>query len=111
MSKENNGRRLKSVTVILTFFLVFTSVACAKQLIQLKEMDQQLVAAEELHQTLLLTQVDLAAEKELLNDKTYMERLARERFKLIKPNEYLVVPAETNEEVEIQGDVDASEIH
>jgi hypothetical protein len=40
-----------------------------------------------------------------------MERLARERFKLIKPNEYLVVPAETNDSVEDYVQVKESEVH
>ena len=46
-----------------------------------------------------------------MNDASYMERLARQRFKLIRPNEYLVVPAETNEDLQTHVELDDKDVH
>lgn len=111
MAKETNGRRLKWVSVVLAVMMVFTIFVCVKQWFTLKALDQQLAEEQVRYEALEAENEALQEEKELLDDAVYMERLARERFNLIKPNEYLVVPAEENDELEEKGDVSEDEIH
>ncbi len=111
MTKETNGRRLRWVSVVLTVMMVFTVFVCVKQWFTLQELNQQLADEQVRYEELEAKNQELQDEKALLADKAYMERLARERFNLIKPNEYLVVPAEENDELDEKVDVDEDEIH
>lgn len=111
MSKKKGRRRLKVMSLVLTVCMVFTLFCCAKQLMVLRELYAKKDYYDNVYAELQAQNAELLATKELLNDETYMERLARQRFKLIHPNEYLVVPAETNENLEQHVEVKDSDVH
>jgi cell division protein FtsB len=111
MGKIGGRRRIKILPIILSFYLIFTLLCCGTQFVKLQEMKNKQEYYAGIYQDLQAKNAELVATKDLLGDDTYMERLARERFKLIKPNEYLVVPAETNDSVEDYVQVKESEVH
>lgn len=111
MSKKKGLRRVKLIPVILTVCMLFTLFCCGKQLIVLHELYEKKDYYDNIYAELQAQNAELLATKALLNDETYMERLARQRFKLIRPNEYLVVPAETNEGLEQHVYIKDSDVH
>lgn len=104
-------KKIRVVSVVLTACLLFTLFCCAKQWLTLQDLQAKQTYYENMYQDLLQENTDLMATKDLLNDESYMERLARQRFKLIRPNEYLVVPAETNEDLQNHVQLDDKELH
>lgn len=109
MAKKKKKLRLASV--VLTVCLLFTLFCCARQWLTLQDLQAKQTYYEGVYQDLLQENTDLLATRDLLNDESYMERLARQRFKLIRPNEYLVVPAETNEDLQNRVQVDEKDLH
>ncbi len=111
MSKEKPRRRLRFTSVLLIIALVVAGFAYAGQFVKLQELQQKKAHYAAIYEELKAENAELLATRDLVNDETYMERLARERFKLIKPNEYLVMPAETNDEVEDYVGVKDEDLH
>ncbi len=111
MSKEKPRRRLRFTSVLLIIALAVAGFAYAGQLVKLQELQQKKAHYAAIYEELQAENAELLATRDLVNDETYMERLARERFKLIKPNEYLVMPAETNDEVEDYVGVKDEDLH
>ena len=111
MSKEKPRRRLKILTVVFLGIFLFAGFAYANQLVQLKQLQEKKAYYAAIYEDLQTKNAELLATQDLLDDESYMERLARERFKLIKPNEYLVLPVETNEDIETYAGVDDSNVH
>lgn len=96
--------------VLLCCFVV-AAFAYANQFVKLQQLQEKKAYYAAVYEDLQEQNAELLETRALINDETYMERLARQRFKLIKPNEYLVLPAETNEDVEAYAGVDDNNIH
>ena len=111
MPKKKGKRKLRLLSVILTASLLLTVVCCTKQFLTLRELQAKQLYYEGVDQDLVQENTELLNTKDLLNDASYMERLARQRFKLIRPNEYLVVPAETNEDLQTHVELDDKDVH
>lgn len=111
MPKKKGKRKLRVLSLVLTASLLLTVVCCTKQFFTLRELQAKQVYYEGVYADLVQENMELLATKDLLNDESYMERLARQRFKLIRPNEYLVVPAETNEDLQDHVELDYKDVH
>lgn len=79
--------------------------------LKLQELEDKQAYYVAVYEGLQAENASLLETVSLLDNETYMERLARERCKLIKPDEYLLVPAETNDEVEKYAGVDVDNVH
>ena len=100
MTKITN--KLKSVRVVsvaLAIFMLFVVFECGKQVVRIYNLNEQKAALTANYEAELERTAELTAQKELLNDPTYMERLARENLLMIREGEYLVVQAEENDDV------------
>lgn len=111
MKKNKQRRRLRWISVAMVFAIGIAVFASAGEWMKLRELQDKQAYYAAVYENLQNENAELNNTLSLLNDETYMERLARERFKLIKPNEYLVLPAETNDEVEAYAGVDKSNLH
>jgi len=95
----NKIKSVRVVSVALIIFMVFVVLACGKQAVRIMNLSEQRAALEVTYQEELDRGTQLAEQRELLNDPTYMERLARKNLLMIRDGEYLVVPAEENDDV------------
>ena len=111
MAKKKKKRKLRVSSVVMTACLLFTLFCCAKQFWTLQDLQSKQLYYDGVYQSLVEENTRLLETKDLLNDDSYMERLARQRFKLIRPNEYLVIPAETNENIQDHVQVDDKDLH
>lgn len=111
MSKKRPRRKLKLLSVLMTLAVAVAIFAYGREWLKLRELQDKQAYYVAVYESLQAEHAELEATLGLLNDETYMERLARERFKLIKPNEYLVMPARTNDEIEEYAGVDDSNLH
>ncbi|MGM0421008.1 MAG: FtsB family cell division protein [Bacillota bacterium] len=72
---------------LLTYQLVSNQLQIAEMEREMEEVEQEIEVAEE-------RKLELQRELELLDDPDYIERLAREKFGLVKPGEELIIPVE-----------------
>ena len=92
-------KSIRVVSVALIIFMIFVVLACGKQAVRIMNLNEQRTALQLTYQEELNRGTQLAEQRELLNDPTYMERLARNNLLMIRDGEYLVVPAEENDDV------------
>ena len=111
MKKDANHRKIKAAPIVLSVCLVLTCIACAGQMVRLWELREKQAAYDAEYAQLQQEHRELLETRALLDDEAYMERLARQRFKLIKPGEYLVVPAETDESIDEYVKIEESDLH
>ena len=111
MGKKRTRRRFRLLSVFTALAVVLAATAYGAEFFKLRELQDKRAYYTAVYENLQAKHDELTTTLSLLNDETYMERLARERFKLIKPNEYLVLPAETNEDIDEYVGVDKSNIH
>ena len=111
MSKNKPRRRLRISTLVVLCCFVVAAFAYANQFVKLQQLQEKKAYYAAVYEDLQEQNAELLEPRALIIDETYIERLARQRFKLIKPNEYLVLPAETNEDVEAYAGVDDNNIH
>lgn len=111
MTKEKTRRKLRPVTLVLMAMVVCAGFAYGHEWLKLQELQEKQVYYQAVYEGLQAENDELLQTVSLLDNETYMERLARERCKLIKPNEYLLVPAEKNDEVEEYAGVDVTNLH
>lgn len=113
-SKTENSkprRKLRPITLVMTVMVICAAFAYGNEWMTLKALQEKQVYYQAVYEGLQAENAQLVETVGLLGDETYMERLARERCKLIKPGEYLLVPAETNDEVEEYAGVDITNLH
>ena len=111
MGKNKPRRKLRISTLVLVCCFVVAVFAYANQFVKLQQLQEKKAYYAAVYEDLQEQNAELLETRALINDETYMERVARLRFKLIKPNEYLGLPAETNEDVEAYAGVDDNNIH
>lgn len=104
-------RKLRPMTLVLAVMIVFAGFAYGNEWMKLQELQDKQVYYQAVYESLQAENTRLLENVSLLENETYMERLARERCKLIKPNEYLLIPAETNDDVEEYAGVDVNNLH
>lgn len=111
MKKNKPHRRLRPISVFMMLAVVAAVFAYGGEWLKLQELEDKQAYYVAVYEGLQAENASLLETVSLLDNETYMERLARERCKLIKPDEYLLVPAETNDEVEKYAGVDVDNVH
>lgn len=111
MTKTKTRRKVRPITLVLTVMLVCAGFAYGNEWMELRALQEKQVYYQAVYEGLQAENDELLETMSLLENETYMERLARERCKLIKPNEYLLVPAEQNDDVEEYAGVDVTNLH
>lgn len=111
MKKNKPHRRLRPISVFMVLAVVAAVFAYGGEWLKLQELEDKQAYYVAVYEGLQAENASLLETVSLLDNETYMERLARERCKLIKPDEYLLVPAETNDEVEKYAGVDVDNVH
>jgi len=108
----NSRRKFRFGTVLILLAFVFVAVKFSQQYQRIDDMRQEAESYQERYDSLLTEQGKLKEQKELLNDPTYIERMAREKLGLVKEGEVLVLPAEEKDDVEeYNDDVEPGDIH
>lgn len=92
-------RKIRYSAVLLTIFACFMVYRCVGQIVEIGNLHNRQVELEDEYAALMEEQDSLQAQKDLLNDETYLERLARENLLMVRDGEYLIVPYEQNDEV------------
>lgn len=97
--RPHKKRRFRYLPVFLVVFAVFMVYQCIGQIVEINDLKTQQAELEGEYASIMEEREDLQAQKDLLNDETYLERLARENLLMIRDGEYLIVPYEENDEV------------
>ena len=92
-------RKFRFFAVFVVVFLFVMVFKCAGQIVEINSLNAQRADLEGNYAELMDQQDKLEEQKALLNDETYLKRLARENLLMIREGEYLVVPYEENEDV------------
>lgn len=111
MKRNKVRRRLCPISVVMIVMLIVAAFAYGSEWVRLQELQEKHAYYAAVYEGLQAENDELMETISLLENETYMERLARERCKLIKPNEYLLVPAEKNADVEEYAGVDVGNLH
>ena len=80
--------------MIVIVFLLYISWILIDQQIKLHELNNQKGDLMKEVERLREKEQQLTEEQELLNDPQYIERVARERLKMVKPNEIIYIDHE-----------------
>lgn len=92
-------RKFRFFAVFVVVFLFVMVFKCAGQIVEINSLNAQRADLEGNYAELMDQQDKLEEQKALLNDETYLKRLARENLLMIREGEYLVVPYEENDDV------------
>lgn len=111
MTKKKTRRKLRPMSLVIAVMLIVSAFAYGSEWIKLQALQEKHAYYVAVYEGLQVENAELKETISLLENETYMERLARERCKLIKPNEYLLVPAEKSAEVEAYAGVDVTNLH
>ncbi len=110
--KDEKRRKFRFGTVLILIAFVFVAVKFSQQYQRIDAMRQEAESYQAKYDSLVEEQAKLKEEKDLLNDPTYIERIAREKLGLVKEGEVLVLPAEEKDDVEeYNDDVEPGDIH
>lgn len=110
--KDEKRRKFRFGTVLILIAFVFVAVKFSQQYQRIDAMRQEAESYQAKYDSLVEEQAKLKEEKDLLNDPTYIERIAREKLGLVKEGEVLVLPAEEKDDVEeYNDDVKPGDIH
>ncbi len=110
MAKKAHKKKRK-FRFFAAFLLVFTLVMvvkCVGQVVEINSLAEQKHNLEDSYAQIMDEREQLEEQKELLNNETYLKRLARENLLMIREGEYLVMPFERNDEV-VQYDESAAQ--
>ena len=96
---KRKKRKFRFFAAFLVIFTVFMLYKCGGQFYEIHKLNAQTADLEGTYAQIRQEMADLEAQKELLNDSTYLERLARENLLMVRDGEYLIVPYEENADV------------
>ncbi|MGI5824619.1 MAG: FtsB family cell division protein [Bacillota bacterium] len=96
---KNKKKKFRFFAVFLVLFMAFMVYKCCGQVYEINKLNAQKSDLEGTYAEIQDTKEELEKQKALLNDDTYLERLARENLLMVRDGEYLVVPYEENSEV------------
>ena len=105
---NSTKRRFRIGNIVIIAFVGFLLVQFGQQYVQYSNLKQEVRQYEQMKEQQLTQNQKLEKEKELLNDTSYIETIARETLGLVKQGEVLVIPAKENAQVG-QSEVDADE--
>ncbi len=95
---ENKPRKRKKRTnptyLILVGIVLYVSWTFINQQIRLQDMEKEQAVYKKQVQELKEEEESLIHEKNILDDPTYIEKVARERLKMVKPNEIIYIDQE-----------------
>jgi len=94
--------RIKKRFFLIFGILIYVVICFGQQFYNLNYMDQEIASYLQKKNELLEEQEKLKAEIALLENKSYIERIAREDLGLIKPGETLLVPGEPGKLPEVK---------
>ncbi len=86
--------RVKKRFLLFLGLLVYVAICFGQQFYRLNNLDKEIEGYLQVKNELIKEQEELKAEIALLENKSYIERIAREDLGLIKPGETLLVPGE-----------------
>lgn len=92
--KKKRLRGNRPFYMIVIVFLLYISWILIDQQIKLHELNNQKGDLMKEVERLREKEQQLTEEQELLNDPQYIERVARERLKMVKPNEIIYIDHE-----------------
>jgi len=92
--KKSKVKRNRPLFLIVLVILLYVSWILISQRIKLQELTKQEEELQKKVEQLKEEEQRLAEERELLNDPKYIERVARERLKMVKPNEIIYIDHE-----------------
>ena len=111
---KHKKKKFRFFAAFLVLFMAFMIYKCCGQFYEIGRLNSQKADLEATYAQIQQEKSDLEAKKELLNDDTYLERMAREHLLMVRDGEYLIVPYEENSDVVQYEDStgnDSQEIH
>ena len=105
--KKLKIKKVRVFRVFLVFFAAFMVYQCSGQVVEIMQLNAQKTDLEMAYADIQTEKSQLEEQKELLNDDTYLERLARENLLMVREGEYLLMPYEENSEVVEQDSAEA----
>lgn len=90
--KSRKKRRFPVALCCLGLFVAYFTFSFISQEFELRSVRRQVAELRQAHTELLVKQAGLQAEVELLQTDEYIERLARDRLGLIKPQDNIFQP-------------------
>ena len=111
-TEKRNPRKVRWTSIILTGFLLFSVVQCGEQYMRILNMKKELKNYEVTYQDAQKRQIALKQKVTLFQNPSYLERLARGNLRLVKPGEYLVMPAEQSDALDLdEGAIPERDLH
>ncbi|MGI6678163.1 MAG: FtsB family cell division protein [Dehalobacterium sp.] len=101
-AKKKPKFRIKKRFVLLVGLVVYVCFNFGQQYYAMYQMDQEIVKYQQIKDELIQEQKELEAELALLEDRSHIERIAREDLGLIKPGEILLVSGEPGKLPEVK---------
>jgi cell division protein DivIC len=110
--EKKSHRKIRWASIILTGFLIFAIAECSKQYMRIQDMKDQLNVYNIAYEDAQKEQNELKEQLALFQNASYLARIARENLRLVKPGEYLIVPAEESDALDLVKDgTNASDLH
>lgn len=100
-------KKIRVFRVFLVLFAAFMVYQCGGQVVEIMQLSAQKEDLEVAYADTQTEKTQLEEQKALLNDDTYLERLARENLLMVREGEYLLMPYEENNEVVEQDPAEA----
>lgn len=95
MDKKKTKRKNKKTKYLFVFAIVaYISWTFISQQIKLNELEAEQVVLKNRVKELQQVEQSLIEEKNMINDQAYIEKIARERLKMVKPNEIIYIDQE-----------------
>lgn len=106
-------RKLSWVKICVLFVLGFCCLQFGKQFVQYQKIQSEVAYFEQVKQDKLNKQKELEETKLLLDDPSYIERVARKHLGFVYEGEILVLPGETVEDdiPEYNPEIKAGDLH
>lgn len=93
-NKKKSKYRIKKRFFLFFGIFAYVAICFGQQFYQLHNMDKEIAEYLRIKNELMMEQENLKAEIALLENISYIERIAREDLGLIRPGETLLVPGE-----------------
>jgi len=106
------ARRLRLGAWVLAAMFIFTVVKFGEQYIRIKDLQDELAVLQTSYDQEAANGKKLAAEKDLLNNPSYIEKLARRDLHMVKNGEFLVQPSEEGDAMPLSKEpINPDELH
>ena len=110
--ERKNHRKIRWTGIVLMAVFVLALVGCGKQYMRILDMKGQLQEYELAYANVQKEQEDLKEQLALFQNPSYLERIARNNLRMVKPGEYLIMPAEESDALDLlQDGTKAKDLH